>query len=146
MPRDRRDEPDLKEVRRLVSDALNSLWITPEPALIACTSFGPSTCCFAHAVLVREPAVEHVGQDLHVAMAVRTEALAGRDAIVVEHAQRAKAHVLRIVVPAERKRVIAVQPPQVALAAVLGLSQCQHVHILTLEVGGSQYLTVNCEP
>ena len=49
----------------------------------------------AQAVLVLERAVEHVGDDLHVAVAVRAEAGARLHAVFVDHAQRAEAHVLR---------------------------------------------------
>ena len=55
------------------------------------------------AVLVLERALENVGQDLHVAVSVRAEALAGLDPVVVQHAQGAEAHVVGIVVVAERK-------------------------------------------
>jgi hypothetical protein len=37
---------------------------------------------------------------------------------------------VRIGIAAERKRVVALEPPEVALAAVLGLSQCEHGLIL----------------
>ena len=52
----------------------------------------------AHAVLVRKAAFEHVADDLHIPMPVRTEPLAGGDAVFVDHPQRAELHVLRIVV------------------------------------------------
>lgn len=129
---DRRNDPDLQEVRgrrrRRVELAVDHAgarahrlhFVRAEHVLLA------------HAVLVRKPALEHVGEDLHVAMAVRAEAFAGSHTIVVEHTQRTKPHVLRVVIPAERKRVIAVQPPQIGVAAVLGLAQRQHALILTL--------------
>ena len=59
----------------------------------------------AHAVLVRQLPVEHVGNDLHVAVAVRAEAHARLHAVLVDHAQRAEAHVRRIVVVGKRKAV-----------------------------------------
>jgi hypothetical protein len=48
--------------------------------------------------------VQHVRDDFHIAMSVRTEALAGFDAVVIDHAQRTKAHVARIVVIREGER------------------------------------------
>jgi hypothetical protein len=47
---------------------------------------------------MQELALEHVGDDFHVAMGVRTETLAGTDAILVHHPQRAEAGMRRIVV------------------------------------------------
>jgi hypothetical protein len=72
-------------------------------------------------------AVEHVADDLHVAMAVRAEAGAGCDGVVVEHAQVAEAHVRGVVVVGEREAVVAVQPAMVGVAAVLCLSKREHV-------------------
>jgi hypothetical protein len=69
----RRLDPDLQEMHRLVFEALNSLWRTPVPALMRCTSPGritePLPIC-----PVLERAVEHVADDLHVAVAVGAEA------------------------------------------------------------------------
>jgi hypothetical protein len=56
------------------------------------------------AVAVCQPAVHHVGEDFHVAMAMRSEPLAGRNTVLVEHAQHAEAHEVRIVVATERER------------------------------------------
>jgi len=55
----------------------------------------------ADAILVFERAFEHPGEDLHVAMAVCAETLAGLDSIFIDDAQRAETHVARIVVIAE---------------------------------------------
>jgi hypothetical protein len=57
----------------------------------------------AGGVAVTQRAAHHVGDDLHVAMRVRGEAGVRRDAVLVDHAQRAVAHPARVVVLAERK-------------------------------------------
>ena len=72
----------------------------------------------ALAVAVRERAVDHVGHDLHVLVAVRAEARAGRDHVVVEHAQRAEAQVRRIEVVGEGEGVAGLQPAEVGAAAL----------------------------
>jgi hypothetical protein len=59
-------------------------------------------------------------------MPVRAEPLARRDAVVVEHAERAKAHMAWIEVAAERKRVVAAEPTEVAVAAVFCFSKYEH--------------------
>jgi hypothetical protein len=46
-------------------------------------------------------AVEHIGQDFHVAMRMGAEALAGRDAVLVQDAQSAEPHVAGVVVLGE---------------------------------------------
>src|SRR5690348_798539 len=61
-------------------------------------------------ILVFERAVQHIGNDLHVAMAMRRKSGARNDAILVDDAQRTKSHMRRIEIVAERKRVPAVEP------------------------------------
>ena len=81
----------------------------------------------AHRVLVRELALEHVADDLHVAVAVRAEARAGLHAVLVDDAQRAEAHVLRVVVVGEGEAVIRIEPAVVGVAAFVGAAQGDHV-------------------
>src|SRR5690606_25593256 len=80
----------------------------------------------AGAVAVRERAFDDVAEDLHVGMAMRRETCAGRDAILVDHAQRPPAHPRRIVVLAERERVSAVEPAGTAAAAISGMAFDDH--------------------
>src|SRR5262249_30985188 len=87
---------------------------------------GPDHRARADAVLVLECAIEDVGDDLHVAMAVGVEAAARLHAILVDDAQRAEAHVLGIVIMAEREAMAAVQPAVVGDAALAGASNSDH--------------------
>ncbi len=57
----------------------------------------------AQAVAVLERARDHVGHDLHLAVAVRREAPARRDYVVVEHAQRAEGDVFRVMIVVKRE-------------------------------------------
>src|SRR5882672_8428257 len=72
----------------------------------------------AHAVLVLERALEDPGDDLHVAVAVGAEALARLDAVVVDDTERAKPHVLRVVIGGERESVICVEPSVIEMPAL----------------------------
>jgi hypothetical protein len=90
------------------------------------TGLAPAADERRRAVLVLERALEDVGEDLHVAVAVRAEARSRLDPVVVDHAQAAKAHVARVVVLAERERVPAVEPAPVGPAAVLRASNRDH--------------------
>jgi hypothetical protein len=74
----------------------------------------------AHAVLVRELAFQQIGEDLHVAVRVHREAHAGRHDVVIDHAQRAEAHVRGVVVIGEREGEAAVQPAVVHMAPLAG--------------------------
>src|SRR5512146_3335919 len=81
---------------------------------------GPDDRTGADAVLVLERAFEDVGDDLHVAMAMRIEAGAGLDAILIDDAQGTEAHMARIVIVAERKTVQALQPAEIGKTALFG--------------------------
>src|SRR5581483_5906158 len=80
----------------------------------------------AGAVLVRDRAVEHVGDDFHVAVRMRRESLAGLDAVVVDDAERAEAHVARVAILAERKREPAVEPIEARAPALAGAADSDH--------------------
>ena len=55
----------------------------------------------AHAVLVRQLATEYVADDFHVLVAVRAKTLARRNAVFIDDAQVAKAHVRRVKITGE---------------------------------------------
>ena len=77
----------------------------------------------ADGVLVRELAFEHVADDLHVAMPVGAEALARRDAIFVEHAQRPELDVVcSSKYSANEKLWYDFEPAMVGVAAILAAS------------------------
>jgi hypothetical protein len=59
-------------------------------------------------------------------MTVHAEPAPGRNAIIIDDAQRAKAHEARIVIFAKRKRVTAIKPTKVGTAPISGLSDLQH--------------------
>ena len=54
---------------------------------------GTQNVPFPHAVAMKQMPFEDIGDDLHIAMAMRPESLAGLDAVIVDDAQRAKADV-----------------------------------------------------
>jgi hypothetical protein len=84
----------------------------------------------AHAVLVFQGAAEDVGEDLHVLVAVRAEALAALHAVFVDDAQRAEAHVPRVAVFGEGKGVARTQPTVFGTAALLALANLLHGRLL----------------
>ena len=94
----------------MVFEWLNSLWVTPVPALMSCASPGritapePMLSWWASAPSSTQVRISHV------AVRVRREAAARRDPIVVQDAQRAPLHPRRVVVVAEREAVPSVEP------------------------------------
>ena len=61
-------------------------------------AFDPDWASQRHLVSVLQRAAEHVGDDLHVAVAVGAETLAALHAVFVDHPQIAPAHVRGIVI------------------------------------------------
>ena len=84
---------------------------------------GSENVSLAHAVAMEKVAVEHVGDDLHVAMCMRAETLSRLDAIVVDHPQGTKSHVFGIVVVGEGKREVGVQPSPIGMSSFITLSE-----------------------
>src|SRR5229473_3044618 len=79
-----------------------------------------------HAVLMFERATNDVTYDLKIAVRVGAETLAALHAILVDHAQTAVTHVLRVVIIRKGKGVVAVQPAVIGVAAFVGSSNLNH--------------------
>jgi hypothetical protein len=80
----------------------------------------------AHAVGVRQLPVDHVGDDLHVAVRMGVEPGAGLDQVVVEHPHDAEVDVVGVVVAGEGEVEAAAQPAQVARPQVFALDLPHH--------------------
>ena len=61
-------------------------------------------------VSMRQGARVHPGENFHVVVRMHTEALTTAEAVLIDDAQRAKAHVARVMVVVETKAVLGVQP------------------------------------
>src|SRR5262245_65480516 len=72
----------------------------------------------AERILVPERTLQHVADDLHVAVPMGAETGPRLDAILVDDSQRPVAHVLRVVIVREREAVIRLQPAVVRVPAV----------------------------
>ena len=71
-------------------------------------------------------AFEHVGDNFHIVVRMHAKAAAGRHAVVVNHAQAAEMHMLRIVVVRERKGEVRIEPAVVGVSAFLGGTDGDH--------------------
>ena len=73
----------------------------------------------AHRILVLDRAAQDVADDFHVAMRMRAEAHAGHHEVVVDDAQAAVTHPLRVIIIREAEGVITVQPAVIGVAAFI---------------------------
>ena len=89
----------------------------------------------AHAVFVRQFALQNVADDFHVAVAVGAKAGARGDVVFVDDTQIAPAHPLGVVVVGKRERVLAVQPAVVGQASVFAASDVDHCLLLWVAMG-----------
>ena len=85
----------------------------------------------AHAVFVLERSADDVADDFEVAMRVCAEALAGLNPVFVNHAQAAKPHVPRIMVFAERERMLGVEPTVVLVPPISCTPHGDHAYLLS---------------
>ena len=92
---------------------------------------GQNALDIAHAVFVRQLAAEHVADDFHVLVAVRTKTPSGSNAVFIDNPQIAEAHVGRIVVTGKRKRVKRLEPTVVGITALSRPSDCDHEMLLS---------------
>src|SRR6185295_9811444 len=116
-------QPDLQEARALARRRIEFAVVHAGSSAHALQIAWPDHRAGAQAVLVLERALGDPRKDLHVAVAVRAEALRRRDQVVIDDAQRAESHVFGIVVLAEGKRVRGVEPTQIKMASFSSLSQ-----------------------
>src|SRR5579864_911165 len=80
----------------------------------------------ADGILMLERAVDEIGHDFHIAMAVWLKAAAARYPVLVDDAQRSETHMLRIVIVAEREGMARIEPVDLGSAARFGFSQVDH--------------------
>ena len=73
-----------------------------------------------------QAALEHVGEDLHVAVPVGPEALGRLHAVLVDDPEGPEAHVLGVVVVGEGEGVVAVEPAVVGVAPLVALANLDH--------------------
>src|SRR5262249_3249704 len=85
---------------------------------------------------MQELALEHVSDDFHVAVGVRTEPLAGTDAILVHDPQRTETRVCGVVVVGKRKREARLQPAAIGLEAGIVLANGDHGTIVVPKGAG----------
>jgi len=117
-----RQDPDLQEMNRLVLGVIELAVTDAGPGTHALYLAGKDHRAGAQAVLVLERAFEDIGDDFHVAVRMRRETFARRHTILVDDAQRGKAHVPRVVIIGEGKRMPGVEPAVIGVAAVLSLA------------------------
>src|SRR5262249_10152059 len=125
-----RHDPDLQEMDGVLLRRVVLAMANTRSCAHALYLTGADERTIAEAVAVFERAVEHVGDDLHVAVRVCAEPAAGGDAVVVDDPQVAEAHVRGIVVLPERKRVAAIQPRQRGAPAFVGTTDIDHEILL----------------
>src|SRR5687768_12728284 len=88
---------------------------------------------------MREFALEHVGDDLHVAVRMGRKPGRGRHAVIVDHTQRTVTHPLGIVVMIEGKGETALQPVQVGDSTLIGRSLVDHGYLLSSTSSNKRY-------
>jgi|SRR5580692_8670196 hypothetical protein len=79
------------------------------------------------AVAVGDNAVANVGDNLHVGVAVQTEARSRSNLVVIPHDQRAKRRVGRIAIGPDRKMVLGLEPAKITAIERGCRADSQHV-------------------
>jgi hypothetical protein len=74
-------------------------------------------------------AIEHPGEDFHVAMGVHAETLTRGDDVFIDDAKMTEAHVLGVVILVERKSEMGIEPAVMVVAAFVAGPNGNHVII-----------------
>ena len=99
----------------------------------------------AGGVLVDQRALEHPGDDLHVAVGVGIKSRTRCHDVIVAHHQQSVVGVRRVVVVAEREGMFGVQPPESACEAVFGTADVHGLNqVCSLHGGGPFWVWVMC--
>src|SRR5258706_4548023 len=122
-------DPDLQEMNGLPLGSVVFAVRDTRARAHALHVAGPDDRAVAHRIAVCEPALEHVADDFHVAVAMGAEPPARLHAILVDHAQRPKARVAGGVVVGEGKAMEGVEPPVLGMAAFVGPSNVDHLRL-----------------
>src|SRR5690606_8105297 len=85
----------------------------------------PDYAAMPERVAMPELALEEIRHDLHVAVRMDRKASARRDAILVDHAERAVLRIRRIDVARERERIPRLQPAEVAIPTLVARPQLE---------------------
>src|ERR1700690_1599472 len=78
------------------------------------------------AVLMPKLPFEYVGDDFHVTVRMRRKSRVRRDPVLVDHAQRAESHPLRVPKISKTKSVVRLEPAVVSATALLTRTNLNH--------------------
>src|SRR2546428_1489095 len=120
------NDPDLQEVHGLGFGGVELAVHHPATRAHALDVSGLDHASPSGGIAMRETAVEDVGDDLHVAVQMGTEALSGLDRVVVDHAQGPEAGTVWVVVVRERERMPGIEPIGPGMEAIVGLENADH--------------------
>ena len=115
-------DPDLQQMHRLVLRGVEFTMLHAGASGHVLHVTRLDDAAIAHRILVLQRAAQDVGDDLHVAVRMLAETHARHHKIVVDDAQAAEAHPLRIVIIREAEGVITVQPAMFGVAPFICFS------------------------
>lgn len=121
-------DPDLEEVNFLVAGGIELRVGDAEAGAHELDLAGLELAAISHAVFVSECAGDDIAEDFHVAVGVCGKSATGCDAVLIDDAEAAEAHVGGIVVVGEAEAEPAVEPAVIGVSAVGGFAKgCFHV-------------------
>ena len=89
----------------------------------------PDGAAAAGGILVGDGAVQDVSDDLHVAMGMGRKPGAAPDPILIDHTQRPKAFMRRVIIIAEGEGMAGFQPIDLVVTAVFGFADGDHASV-----------------
>jgi hypothetical protein len=130
-----RHNPNLKKMHQRVRVGIELAVFDTAPGTHHLHVAGANHRTGSHRVAMRQCAVEHVGENFHVAMRVCAKPLSRLDAIVVYYQQVRKSDLFWIAVMTKRKTVPRVQPAELGDATVFCSANGNHVYFYSVSRG-----------
>ena len=118
-----RHDPDLQQMAGFGGAGVELGMDDAAPGAHALDFAGADDAAAAGGILVLERAVHQVGDDLHVAVAMRRKAAAAPDPVLVDDPQGPEAFMRRVVIVAERKGMFGIEPADLGGAAVVRICE-----------------------
>lgn len=124
--------PDLEQVSRSVRGMIEFAVRDSAAGAHTLDFTGHNHGAVSHAVLMRQRALQDVGDDFHVLMVMGRESLPGRYPVFIDNAKSPETHMRGVPVFGKGKSVVSLKPAVVKMAAVLGFPDLNHALILVI--------------
>ena len=112
-----RQHPNLQKLHRLIGITIHFAVNNPRTRRHDLNLATSNHTTVPHAVAMRQIAFQRNADDFHIAVRMLAKATTAHNAVVIDHAQRAKTHAIGVVVMTKTKSVVAFEPAMIGITS-----------------------------